>query len=241
VARRRSAFFLLLGIVAWVAIAVAGSVLAGYLLDVVVGWLRLTKPSDLLRLLVVTCGFQIILLLGALWQARRLGNGDWRAGIGFAPVRRKGLIAMLCLAMIAWLGIVLVLATLFPGLHEYVKSNSVEVLSELDHAGPGILALNFFLIVILAPLSEELFFRGWLWEALRRRGQGIAMTMGVTAIPWLLLHGIDAPGRILILLPAAVAVSLARHLGGGIRASLTVHITNNAAATLTELVSLLFQ
>jgi membrane protease YdiL (CAAX protease family) len=89
-------------------------------------------------------------------------------------------------------------------------------------------------------VSEELFFRGWLWEGLRRRGQTMFMTACLTATPWLLLHGIDAPGRILVLLPTAVIISFARYYGGGVRASLAVHMTNNGAAVLMQTVSVLF-
>jgi membrane protease YdiL (CAAX protease family) len=107
----------------------------------------------------------------------------------------------------------------------------------LNEGGPDIVALKVALVVGLAPVSEELFFRGWLWEAFRRRGLAIFTTACLTSLPWLLLHGLDAPGRILFLIPAAVVISFARHLGHSVFASLAVHVANNGAAMLLQVLT----
>jgi hypothetical protein len=91
-------------------------------------------------------------------------------------------------------------------------------------------------VAVLAPVSEELFFRGWMWEALRQRGYAVVTTGFLSAVPWLLLHGIDSPGRILFLIPAALIFSLARYVGGSVLASLAPHMTNNLAAVLVPLI-----
>jgi membrane protease YdiL (CAAX protease family) len=61
----------------------------------------------------------------------------------------------------------------------------------------------------------------------------------VTALPWLLLHGLDSPARVVFLIPAAVVFSLARHQGGGVLASLIVHVTNNTAAVAMQAIAVL--
>jgi membrane protease YdiL (CAAX protease family) len=99
--------------------------------------------------------------------------------------------------------------------------------------------MQFLLIVPVAPIAEELFFRGWLWTALRR-SWGVWPTAVCTAGMWLAVHALDAPARVLMLLPMAVLLSLARYYGNSVRASLAVHIVNNATASVIQLAALLF-
>jgi membrane protease YdiL (CAAX protease family) len=244
VAERRGTVFLLLGMVAWVLAAVVGTLavwgvltLAPYVLRRIV---VVPEPSRLVYTLLGGYGFHGTLLLGALWQGRRLGMGSWRAGLSVGPVRRKAWIALFCVMMIGWLIGVIALTAAIPALRDYMKSMTPEFLiSDLGDASPGIVGLLLGLVVIVAPMAEELFFRGWLWEASRRRGNAVVTTAVLTAIPWLLLHGIESPGRILVLLPAAVIFSFARQMGGGVLASLTVHVTNNMSVALVQVAAAL--
>lgn len=246
-AERRGSVFLLLGMLAWVFAAVAGTLAVWGLLTV--GYWALRRagvdvgpaPSGLVYTLLGGYGFHGTLLLGGLWQGRRLAGGDWREGIGARRVRHIGRIALLAVAMIGWLLGVLALTAAIPALHDFMKSMTPEFLmSDLGDASPEVLALLVTLVVLVAPMAEETFFRGWLWEASSRRGHAIATTACLTAIPWLLLHGIESPGRMLFLLPAAVVFSLARQTGGGVLASLSVHVANNMSVVLVQVVAMLF-
>jgi membrane protease YdiL (CAAX protease family) len=239
-AERRGTVFLLLGMLAWVMAAAAGTMAVWGVLLVLRRSGVVAEPSLLVSTLLGGYGFHGTLLLAGLWQGRRLGGGDWRAGIGATWIRRKGWIALFCVAMVGWLTVVLVLTAAIPALHDFMKSMTPEFLmSDLGEAGPGVLALLLALVVVLAPAAEECFFRGWLWEASRRRGHAIVTTACLTAVPWLLLHGIESPGRILFLVPAAVMFSFARQMGGGVLASLTVHVTNNLSVVLVQSVAAL--
>jgi membrane protease YdiL (CAAX protease family) len=195
----------------------------------------IAEPSALVSTLLGGYGFHGTLLLAGLWQGRRVGGGDWRAGIGANWIRRKGWVALLCVVTVGWLMTVLSLAAAIPALHDFMKSMTPEFLmSDLGEASPAVMALLLVLVAILAPVAEECFFRGWLWEASRRRGHAIVTTACLTAVPWLLLHGIESPGRILFLLPAAVIFSFARQMGGSVFASLTVHMTNNLSVVAVQ-------
>jgi membrane protease YdiL (CAAX protease family) len=244
VAERRGTFFLLLGMLAWIAAGFAGALLTAglwaggaVLLRGPLGYSSVPMPSQLAFVLIATTGFQGTLLLAAWWQGRRAGNGDRQAGLGIGPIRHPGTIVWLCVAMVGWLIVFVILADAIPALREFARSVTPESLFGLGGGGPGIVALKVVLVTMLAPASEELLFRGWLWEAVRRRGHAVVMTAVLTATPWLLLHGIDQPGRILFLLPAAVIFSIARHRGGGVLASLTVHVSNNSTAVLMQAVA----
>jgi uncharacterized protein len=244
-AERRSTIFLLLGMLAWVAAGFAGALIAAVLM-VGVDALRglrgtgsFSVPTDVAYVLIPAWVFQGILLLAALRQGRQTANGDWRTGLGAGPVENKGRVTLLCATMILWLTGFILLTAAIPALRDFVKSVTPDVLSGSGDDGVGMIFLRVGLVAALAPVSEELFFRGWLWEALRHRGHASGMTACLTATPWLLLHGIDAPGRILVLIPAAVIISLARYHGCGVRASLAVHVTNNGAAVLMQTLAVL--
>jgi membrane protease YdiL (CAAX protease family) len=241
VTRQRGTTFLLLGMMAWIvagfacALAVAAILIFGsFLLQRILGFAIVPEEGRVVTVLIAAAAFQGTLLLGALRQGRRSGDGDRNAGLGVRPIHHGGQIALLCLIMIIWLLAFILLAAAIPALREFAKSVTPDVLSGLGDGGPVVVAVRVLLVVMLAPVSEELFFRGWLWEALRQRGHGPIVTVGLTVVPWLLLHGIDSPGRILFLIPAAVVFSLARQRGGGVLASLAVHVTNNTTAVLMQ-------
>ena len=244
-AERRSTVLLLLGMIAWVA---AGLVAAFVLSVVAVGgalaWLHhglgpelVGEQSVLLYVLVGSTAFQATLLAGAVRQGRLAGNGDWRFGLGIGRIRHVGRVALLCVVMIGCLLGFVLLSARIPALRDFAKSVTPDIMARLEEGGPFAVMAKVALAVVLAPISEELFFRGWLWESLRRRGHGVLSTACLTALPWLLLHGLDSPARVLFLLPAALVFSLARHYGGSVLASLVVHVTNNAVAVLLEVIA----
>ena len=78
-------------------------------------------------------------------------------------------------------------------------------------------------------MAEELFFRGWLWEELRRPWRTVPVMLG-TALPWLLAHTLDIGLASLALVPEAVCFSMVRHLCGSVRPSIVLHVLNNLIA-----------
>jgi membrane protease YdiL (CAAX protease family) len=225
---------------AWIAAAFVGAVVTTAAFAFVSTALNglsghaISMPSTLILVLAGAGGFQGTLLLGALSQGSSAGGGVWRVGLGFWPLRRPGLVIGLCALMFGWLTTFLLLLASIPALREFARSVTPEVLSGGLNGNVLAILARLLLIAVLAPVSEEFFFRGWLWEALWRRGYAPVTTAILTAVPWLLLHGVDSIWRVLVLLPAAVIFSVARHLGGSVRASLAVHMTNNGAAVVFQ-------
>ena len=213
--------------------AVAGAVAAAFLAGA--GAVFGGGGADkLLLLLASACGFQGTMFLGAVWQGWRAGGGDWRGGLGIARVQRPRVIALLCAAALAWMVCFVGLARMFPALEAFVKSSTPDLLAHAGMSGPVTALIRLLLLAVLAPVSEEFFFRGWLWESLRRRGRSPIATAAITAVPWLALHALDSPWRVLFLIPAAVIFSSARLLGRSVLASLTVHVTNNTVVVAMQ-------
>ena len=153
------------------------------------------------------------------------------------PVQKKARVILACVVMFGWLLTMIMLTAIFPAIREFAKSVTPDILTGAAGGGPAFYIARIWLLVILAPLAEELFFRGWIWEALRRSGHGTLSVICLSVMPWLLLHGIDSPGGIVFLLLAAIVYSAARHTGGSVLASLVVHIFNNLGVVAVQIIS----
>lgn len=186
-------------------------------------WDVLQPPFGLLMLLVADA----VLVIAGWRRGAAVGGGDARAGLGFGPIRRPGLLVALAtlgeVAVLCW--VVGVYVVLRPASHGLISPllAAVPEGSVLEKAG------MLLSVVVLSPLWEEFFFRGWLWTGLRQYW-GTPLVMLATTAPWLALHMFDGPLRPLYLLPMAVMLCLARQYCGGIRASITLHVLNNLMA-----------
>ena len=83
---------------------------------------------------------------------------------------------------------------------------------------------------LLAPLVEELFFRGFLYPVLRRR-VGVALGMAITAFLFALIHESQlahAWAPLLMLFCVGLALTLTREITDSVAASTLVHMAYNA-------------
>lgn len=167
-----------------------------------------------------------------IWASRRfarvIGAGDAAAGMGNGPIQRPFVIGALAVglgiggAAAAW--VVEAPPTFFLRLVDETRGTANLGFGVFWRLAEILLLLQ---IVILAPLAEEMFFRGWIWTELRRTWS-VPKVMLATAAPFALLHGLEGAWVILAVLPATVVITLARHIGGSIRASLLCHVFYNA-------------
>ena len=97
-------------------------------------------------------------------------------------------------------------------------------LGPTDYLLLGTLVAN---LVLLAPLAEELFFRGWLYTALRARW-GVLPAFLVTAASFAAIHWDPAHRHMFRVLPLALAVGLLREITGSIRPTMVLHAAYNA-------------
>ena len=147
--------------------------------------------------------------------ARELGLGR--------PVPRQMLRGAL-----AWLLYLAIAALLAP----LLAPDQEDITRELgtDEGSAIGLLLAGFLIVLVAPLSEELFFRGFVFGGLRR-GIGVAAAAVVSAMLWGSLH--LASGNIgtavqLTIFGVILALLFARE--GSLWPAIFAHLLNNAVA-----------
>jgi len=152
------------------------------------------------------------------------------SGVYFAPVRWRSLSAAGGLGAI-FAGLFMWLLSLLPAETQQERIEKSELLS--PSSGAEALTL-FFIAVLLAPVAEELYFRGVMFRLLSRR-VSFAASAGLTAALFSLAHGhlFMLPGlggwtlSILLFVIGFVLAGLAR-LTGSLRASVIMHGVYNA-------------
>ncbi|MEC7240098.1 MAG: type II CAAX endopeptidase family protein [Myxococcota bacterium] len=117
------------------------------------------------------------------------------------------------------------------GIYTWIQSHAsdldggaVDQLGEAVQAG-GVSG-GFILLgaLVLAPVGEELFFRGWIFGAIERRS-GSMTAIGVSSLAFAGYH-MD-PAHALAILPLAVWISWLRAISGGLGACVLAHMLNN--------------
>lgn len=224
--------------VAWM----LGAVLSGFVLPFVTGFvigfhnalvashgIEKWRLNPLIFRLLTTIPLQLVLFFAAWRQGRVVGQGDRRAGLGLGPLRRLRLLSVLAVtATVVAIGWALLLGRWLKPQHAFGIALYFAQARRLGSAAELVVLL---LTVSVAPICEEMFFRGWLWAGLQRHWRP-APVMLATALPWLLLHATEGLERPLFLIPAAFVFSLARHWCGGSRASVLLHVINNGVAAV---------
>lgn len=181
------------------------------------------NPISVTVMLILTSG---ILLIADRKRSGIVGHGNHRAGVDDGPIKRWWLLIVLVLLAATW---AFLAAAAWNGL-------APQWLASWRQASPWTVAASTVATVILAPLAEELFFRGWLWTGLRRRWRALPTAL-LTCGFWLIIHidrGLLLP---LFLLPIAVMLGFARHFCG-IRAAIILHATYNLVGVLVLLLLL---
>lgn len=95
-------------------------------------------------------------------------------------------------------------------------------------------ALGLANAVLLAPVVEELLFRGLLFTALRRH-LAVLPALALTTIAFGLLHLENGLLHVISVLPAGAFLGYAREMSGGIGLPILLHACMNAAVILAGL------
>ncbi len=90
------------------------------------------------------------------------------------------------------------------------------------------------LSITLAPLMEELYFRGFLYPVLARR-LGFTASVLITALAFALLHGAQLQfswGAVLIIFVVGLVLTIVRAKTNSVAAGMIIHMAYNATITL---------
>jgi membrane protease YdiL (CAAX protease family)/uncharacterized RDD family membrane protein YckC len=155
-----------------------------------------------------------------------------RPGPGWASPSELGLrrplhpaIKASVIAYFAYIGCAIVIAAIFEPKQE-------DVTRELG-ADEGVLGsiVAGFLIVCVAPVAEEIFFRGFMFNGIRR-GTSFVVAAPVSAGIWGLFHytGPETWGVVLQLMVFGIALAWLYERTGSLYPTIAVHAFNNAVA-----------
>ena len=178
---------------------------------------------------------------GAYLLAVRPGKLTW-AELGIAPPRWRWwwllLAAGLTLVLLPVRGIVgVVVQQLLGGGLEAMRSR-LDLLMGSELSWP-----RFFITLagagLLAPAAEELFFRGFLYSALRQR-LGIAVAAAISSAVFAVGH-IDALGVVAASFIMGIALALAYEYTRSLWTAIAIHAFNNTLAVVLSYLLLLVQ
>ncbi len=118
-----------------------------------------------------------------------------------------------------------------------LTSTAAEAADELEASG-GRLAITVFALLVMvgAPMVEEVFFRGLLFASLRKAGVGAVLTVLLTGVVFAGFH--FEPTRFLVLLPTGLVLGWVRSKTGSTGSAMVAHGVVNAPGAILLLVGL---
>lgn len=173
----------------------------------------------------ITASTFIAFGLAALFVAWIRGGRQWRAPLAFTPIERP-----IAARTILWLALGAFVYVLLAGFGVKLIRPDFRTWFFIPSGAAGV-ALSLVTVALLAPLVEELIFRGWIFSSLKRSfGRWAAILL--TAALFAGVH-LDATGLypLLIFLPG-LALTLIRDHTGSSKASFLAHAGYNSLAWL---------
>jgi ABC-2 type transport system permease protein/sodium transport system permease protein len=195
-----------------------------FLAQSALGPLGLPEPV----LLSLVAGLSVLLFAGLPALAARLGRVRWASGFGLTLPRPVAVMAALVLGVSLW---PLVLRFLEQGTAVEAYHDSVrEAVDRARESGALLL-----IATIAAAVSEELFFRGYLFTALRARA-GPLVTIGVTAALFGMAHvflgGALGLQRLLPSTLLGLVLGLVCWTSNSVLPGMLLHVCHNSALVL---------
>ena len=228
-ADRRAGITVGIAAATWAVCWFAGTLVAQAVLDALsFGSASDTAPIG--AVVAAAAAMWVTLVAGAVWVSRRYGTGSLAADLGmrFAPIDLLGVpLGVACqlvlLRLVYW-----PLRTIWPATFDEDRvEQTARDLVDRAH-GLGMVGLTV-MVVIGAPLVEELVYRGLLQGAMARRFRG-GIAVVVVAAWFAIIHfrPVEYPGLFAFGLVLGAAALLTRRLGLGV----VTHAAFNATALI---------
>ncbi|HEX6228311.1 MAG TPA: CPBP family intramembrane glutamic endopeptidase [Solirubrobacterales bacterium] len=165
-----------------------------------------------------------ILLIATAVVIASMGRIPWRGALRHLGLRRFDRSAWLYMA--AAVGVYLVFAAVYVAL---VGEPEQEDIAEAFGSVP----FQILLVVIAAPISEEIFFRGMVFGGMRRRMPQLLAAL-VSAVIFGLLHAFSGISAVPPLIAFGFILALLYEKTGSVVPGILLHMLNNSAALLAQ-------
>ena len=200
--------------------------------------IRLMEPdTDLTNIVLTTAAALVILGVLLLWLStyhkgwlgvmRLPERGTWRKEVGSGVLFALGLYPVM----------VIVVGGLLTYLLQTISGEQVEAPEQVGEHLPAFgTALTIVYAIVIAPIGEELFFRGVLFRSLRDRHGFWVGAMG-SAVGFALIHyipgsAVDAALLMIVMFFTGLALCFLYERRGTIVAPLAAHMTFNVIGIL---------
>jgi membrane protease YdiL (CAAX protease family) len=186
-------------------------------------------PSELPRpgsSLLASFGPNLLLAVAPVALSWWRGRGP-RRDYGIVPTARDIKVGLAC----GGVSLLVALALSVPLTKIYGDDGSSGGPDVFDGTGAGWLLAYTAYLVVGAPLTEELLFRGALWGALQHYQVPRLAILGITSLLFAFLH--LEPSKVASLFAQGLAIGTARMITGRIGASTVAHATNNLFPALS--------
>ena len=177
-----------------------------------------------LLLAVATCGGTLttVALVGAFVRLRK--PATLIQYLHFYPVSAR--------VLVGWLSVVLILALLWDLLTFWLGRPVVPAFMTAAYQSAGFLPLFWIALVVAAPVSEEVFFRGFLFEGIRYTRLGSVGAVILTSLGWAVVHLQYDLYEIATVFVLGVVLALARLRTNSLYTTIAMHAMVNFLATL---------
>jgi CAAX protease family protein len=162
------------------------------------------------------------------------GNGP-RIDLGLSMTRRDIVVGVAC--GFAGLVITIPASVLYIAIVGADATSAVGAALGAVRAGPLLAVTIFVIVVFVAPLCEEIVYRGLLWGAIERLGANRWWALGVTTFVFALAH--FEFFRTPLLLVVAIPIGIARVITARLPAGVIAHQINNLLPGLVLMLGLL--
>ncbi len=204
---------------------------------------HLTRGQDVaqgLSALVVTALLEGVFLIAPLYYAigRSPADGARREGLralGFRPAPLGASLGLVAGGIAAVYVVSYLYGVIVERFHLPLHTN-VEALQAQVHAEPITVLCTLAGAVIIAPICEEVFFRGYLFAGLLR-GMNVLPAAITSALLFVAAHG-DL-GSAVPLLALGILLAVLRWRTGSIWPGIALHVGNNALASIYVIAVLL--
>jgi membrane protease YdiL (CAAX protease family) len=183
-----------------------------------------------LVLAVATCGGMLttVALVSAFVRLRK--PGTLMQYLHFYPVATR--------ALVGWLSVVLILALLWDLLTFLLGRPVVPHFMIAAYQSAGFMPLFWIALVVAAPVSEEVFFRGFLFEGIRYTRLGSGGAVVLTSLAWAVVHLQYDFYEMTTVFMLGVVLALARLRTNSLYTTIAMHALVNFLATLEAAVYL---
>ena len=177
---------------------------------------------------VITGALEAIFLIAPLYYARKRAGAHAPAALGLRPFHAGMAIGLLILSAVG----VYIGSTLYDAIAHLlritIQTNVDPLISEL-HQAPLVVYASLLVAVLIAPICEELFFRGFLLQGLRQSMPAWA-AIGVSSLIFATAH--LSLGSFPILLVLAIFLGILRVATRSIWPGVILHTFNNLLSLL---------